>query len=227
MIRPADYVTAARVPLHIPKGPFGEWNLTSNLLRASDRRGFPFETITVLRHCVKMQKDFSNFHLVGTDDKAWEVVMEDSPTELMRHMPIWLEAFGRVLVTGLGLGCVVRGLLANPLVEHIDVIELDQFIIQVIGQEFLGNPKVTIHHGDALTYQFSKPTTRQGWDFAWHDLWMDGPGLQPLHSKLFLRYMGTVEHRQGAWAYPKPTKRYLSQKYPLLGMKKRYARKQP
>jgi hypothetical protein len=60
-------------------------------------------------------------HLEQDDGRVYEVVMEDSPRELRRHLPIWMHAHGRVLVTGLGLGCVVRGLLASPHVEYIDV----------------------------------------------------------------------------------------------------------
>jgi spermidine synthase len=51
--------------------------------------------------------------------------MEDTLSELRRHTPIFMRAKGRLLVTGLGLG-VVRGLLAKPEVEHIDVVEIDR-----------------------------------------------------------------------------------------------------
>jgi hypothetical protein len=36
--------------------------------------------------------------------------MNDFPQELKKHLDFVLRARGRVLVTGLGLGCVVRGL---------------------------------------------------------------------------------------------------------------------
>lgn len=41
-----------------------------------------------------------------------ECVMSDDPRELRKHLPALRVASGRVLVSGLGLGCVVRGLLA-------------------------------------------------------------------------------------------------------------------
>src|SRR6185295_15069938 len=55
-------------------------------------------------------------------DPPGEVVMEDTPFELQTHLGFVMHARGRVLVTGLGLGCVIRGLLANPSVEHITCI---------------------------------------------------------------------------------------------------------
>lgn len=131
-----------------------------------------------------------------------EVVMEDSLTELRRHAPIWLAARGRVLVTGLGLGCVVRGLLACPEVNHIDVIEIDRSIIRVVGAEFHNEARVTITAGDALSCHF--PANH--WDFAWHDIWCEGSGLQKLHVELMSRFKDCCTV-QGAWMLPRFVKR--------------------
>jgi hypothetical protein len=130
---------------------------------------------------------------------TWQIVMDDSAHELRRHLPIWLAARGCVLITGLGLGCVVRGLLAKPDVEHIDVVELDRGILDVVGAEFSGTSRVTLFHGDALRIKWPAGTR---WDFAWHDLWIEQGGLQFLHAELLHRY----RHRcgaQGAWAFPR------------------------
>lgn len=135
--------------------------------------------------------------------ESGEVVMDDSRLELRRHLPIWLAAHGRVLITGLGLGCVVRGLLACAEVTHIDVIELDREILARVGAEFEGNPRVALHHGNALTCKM--PGRR--WDFAWHDIWCEGNGLQVLHVKLIHRYRRRCA-RQGAWMLPRFIKRH-------------------
>ena len=132
--------------------------------------------------------------------------MEDSRLELSRHLPIWLAARGRVLVTGLGLGCAVRGLLASPAVEHVDVVEIDPDIIRIVGAEFAEDPRVNLIHGDALTVNFF-PGTR--WGYAWHDLWEDGSGdkrLQRIHAELIVKYQDCVRH-QGAWEFPRLAKR--------------------
>lgn len=46
-----------------------------------------------------------------SEDFTWpgELVMTDSLDELNTHLDFMLRAHGRVLITGLGLGCVVRG----------------------------------------------------------------------------------------------------------------------
>ncbi len=145
------------------------------------------------------------------------IVMEDSAPELRKHLPIWMAAEGRVLVTGLGLGCVVRGLLAKPHVDHIDVVEIDTDIIRVIGPEFDAEPRVSIHRGDALTIKLDG-----SWDFAWHDLWTeegDGRALHLMHAKLLKRYQKRVR-RQGAWAFPREFRHMMARGLgaPLLGM---------
>jgi len=137
-------------------------------------------------------------------------VMDDTATELRRHLPIWLAASGRVLITGLGLGCVVRGLLTSPRVEHIDVIEIDDGILRAIGAEFAGE-RVTLHFCDAFEFDTS---LYGSWDFAWHDICCEGDGLHVLHAKLLERFKDTCRH-QGAWQFPRMLKRIWPT--PLLG----------
>lgn len=141
-----------------------------------------------------------------------EIVMEDGPLELSRHLPILMRARGRILVTGLGLGCVVRGLLAVPAVEWIDVVEVDEHILRAIGPEFALDPRVHLHHRDALSVSWAQGTR---WDYAWHDLWSPegGLALQMMHVQLLSKYRGMCGP-QGAWALPRLIKRTASM--PLL-----------
>ena len=142
-----------------------------------------------------------NQHLHDAGDAIFEIVMEDSRPELCRHLSIWKAARGRVLISGLGLGCVVRGLLTKPSVEHIDVVELDPWIIEVIGPEFAGDPRVTIHQGDALTFEWPADAR---WDFAWHDIVANAKEvhLQKLHTELIVKFVDRVK-LQGAWNWPR------------------------
>lgn len=137
--------------------------------------------------------------------------------ELQRHLPIWLAARGRVLVTGLGLGCVVRGLLALPHVKHVDIVEIDDGILKHVGPEFRGNPRCTLHHADAMAIEWDAGTR---WDFAWHDLRCDGAPLAHLHIDCLERYRSRVG-RQGAWMLPRFASRLLKLWHPLLGAPRR------
>lgn len=131
-----------------------------------------------------------------------EIVMEDSLHERRQHLSFALNARGRVLVTGLGLGCVVRGLLCNPRVESIDVAEISEDVLSLVAGHMPKDPRLKIHHVDA--FEFVK--SRGPWDFAWHDIWTDTdsgePHLQVAHMQLFLNCMRRAK-RQGAWAMPR------------------------
>lgn len=201
------FIEAARVPATLRPQGFGLWAIErwnvppdSYLAGAEDdderMRPAGFPSVTLLRRWT-----------MGTLHRHGEVVMEDSRPELEQHLPIWLAARGRVLVTGLGLGCVVRGLLASPRVEHVDVVEIDAGILRVVGPEFEGNARVTLHHADALTWE---PPEGARWDYAWHDIHSDdGHGaLQVLHARLLVRYAACCG-RQGAWKLPRFAKRRI------------------
>jgi hypothetical protein len=133
------------------------------------------------------------------------VVMNDYPCELKKHLQFVLSARGRVLVTGLGLGCVVRGLLAAGRIESIDVIERSGDVLKLCA-ESVSDRRVTIHQQDALW----PIRIREQWDYAWHDLWSDPersePHLQISHMELFGRLMDRVRF-QGAWAMPRKFRR--------------------
>jgi spermidine synthase len=137
--------------------------------------------------------------------------MEDSRRELRKHLPIWMKARGRVLVTGLGLGCVVRGLLASRDVDRIEVVEIDYDIARIIGAEFAGarglaGQAVEIHVGDAR--EIDESWLPGKFDAAWHDLWTEGPDLQEQHIDVMMRMLGRCGP-QGAWALPRFTKKMI------------------
>lgn len=131
------------------------------------------------------------------------VVMSDTTAEIRDLADLfWREPGGRVMVSGLGLGCVVSGLLARAEVEAVDVVEIDPDVIALIGSQ-LADPRLTIHEGDALTYQWPKGTR---WDFAWHDVWDDlntdnlsSPDAVPCSYAALNRRYGQWARMQGAW----------------------------
>lgn len=195
------FLRAARVPHTLESQKFGLWEIQRQKLDGAAAYVAGCSSMTVLTRWTA-----ATLHLPFGD-----IVMEDSLVELRRHIPIWLAAEGRVLKTGLGLGCVVRGLLSNPKVDHVDVVEIDPHICRVVGAEFRGNSRVTLHQADALTWDFGDLR----WDFAWHDIWCEGnDGLQVLHAKLLTHYVDAAK-RQGAWMFPREVSRVLP--FQLIG----------
>lgn len=203
--RAEKLVEASRVSdLGLSPKRSGLWTITERVMPDSDQPwkledyiGLePGELFTTLQRVTG-----TTVHLGGA------VVMEDSRRELRRHLPILLPARGRVLVSGLGLGCVVRGLLSKPEVEHVDVVEVDEGVAGMVWPTLmteLDPNRVRLHIGDALTYRWP-PGTR--WDFAWHDIWREHGGLEIAHAELMARYDDHVVIGQGAWQFPRVVRR--------------------
>lgn len=133
------------------------------------------------------------------------VVMSDTPDELNDHAALLWHG-GRVLVNGLGLGCGVRLALnaerhLRKPVEHIDIVEISEDVLNLVGPSLADDPRVTLHHADAFTKQWPAGTR---WDFAWHDVWdsisadnLRGEGsYEALHRK-YGRRCGA----QASWAF--------------------------
>jgi len=143
--------------------------------------------------------------------------MDDSDRELRTHLDFMLRAKGRVLITGLGLGCVVRGCLANPAVEQVTCIERDQSVLKLVAPYMPKTPRLEIIKADALKWC---EATEEKFDCAWHDLWSDPdkeePHLQVNHSHLLAMLADKVGY-QGAWAFPREQKRLWRECLRLVG----------
>lgn len=128
------------------------------------------------------------------------VVMSDTQAEISDHMAAMHQITKieckRVLIHGLGIGMVLKQALDTEHVEHVDVVEIDQDVIDLVGPHYLTDPRLTIHHGDALTFKFPKGSR---WDVAWHDIWDSiCDDNRPQMSRLMRRY-GRATVWQDCW----------------------------
>jgi hypothetical protein len=195
---------AARVPQSVKPETFGPWTIkriSMDEIPEGRKRSEFLITVGFMNYTLLYHTSEAVMHI----SELGEVVMEDSVQELRRHLPIWLTARGRVLVTGMGLGCVIRGLQANPRVEHITVVEIDQRILDRIGPEFSADARIRLIHGDARTVDLGQ----EKFDYAWHDLWTEGKvSLQVIHAELMAKFKHNAT-RQGAWGLPRFMRRLL------------------
>jgi hypothetical protein len=126
-------------------------------------------------------------------------MMSDTPAEIYDHYePIYQakELGGRILINGLGLGCIIKALLSFPNVTRIDVVELEKDIINLVSP-YYNDPRVYIYHDDAYTIKWDKSDK---WSVAWHDIWATicSDNLKDM-TKLHRKYGHKVEW-QGSWA---------------------------
>lgn len=124
------------------------------------------------------------------------IIMSNTPAEIRdyRHFIRW--AKGNVLINGLGLGCVLADILNKPEVNKVEVVEISDEVIKIVGSYFNVDPRLTIYHADA--YQF-QPTKGSHYDAAWHDIWDNicGDNLEGM-AKLHRKYGRRADY-QDSW----------------------------
>ncbi len=129
------------------------------------------------------------------------VVMSDTPGEISDHMEFILRAKGNVLVHGLGLGVVLKALLAKEDVTHVTVVEKDSEVIELVAPHYLNITQeelgkfstgmeihakgISIRCDNAYTWE---PEKGQRWDCVWHDIWdfisaKNKPKMERLHRR--------------------------------------------
>jgi hypothetical protein len=126
------------------------------------------------------------------------VVMSNTRMEINTSMECYLDARGRVLLNGLGLGMTLEGVLSHDYITAVKVIEIDPDIIALVGPHFANDKRVEIVCADAYDY---KPTKDDVFDYAWHDIWdsISSDNL-PLMAKLTRKWRRPRVQRQGVWS---------------------------
>jgi spermidine synthase len=130
--------------------------------------------------------------------------MSDTPAEKADHYEAvhMIENLPakRVLINGLGLGMVLKAALSFDHVEHVDVVEIDQRVIDLVGPHYLKDPRVTIIHEDALkqTKKWPKGTR---WDVVWSDIWPDINTDDLADHTTFGYAYGRRSQWQGSWLH--------------------------
>lgn len=119
----------------------------------------------------------------GPLTKLWigaHVATTDALGEFVEQYPAIEAARGDVMVHGLGLGAVVRAMLAKPEVRHVDIIEISADVLRLIAPYFVGNPRVTIWLGDA----YDGSAIDGDWDLVYSDIWVDGDDHTAEHEAM-------------------------------------------
>jgi len=175
--------------VNVPIGVSGDWEISKFTVKEYDIRavsyalyGRPVPPGTYTR---LMKKG------------ALDPMMSDTPAEINDHLDFIHQATGKCLLNGLGLGVVLKAILAKPEVTHIDIVEIEQDVINLVWPTYQDGNRVTLYHADAFTIQWPKD---KHWDCAWHDIW---PALctdnLPEIAKLKHKYTRKVKY-QKAWA---------------------------
>jgi hypothetical protein len=99
---------------------------------------------------------------------VWETVMSDTPDEMNDHLLPIIEARGRVLINGLGLGCVLNCIRTQDSVTHVDVVEVSEDVLELVAPFFENDKRIEFHLGSCVDIKWPRGTR---WNYAWHDIW--------------------------------------------------------
>ena len=124
--------------------------------------------------------------------------MSDTPDEMKDHARFVREATGHVLINGLGIGMVLKNVLAKESVCTVTVNEISEEVIKMVAPHY-SCECLTINHADAFTW---KPAKGIKFDSIWHDIWADKctdnlPEMTRLHRR-YARWLNP-EGYQGSW----------------------------
>lgn len=175
--------------VNVPEGKSGKWEVSKFTVPKNDIRAISY----ALHGRPVPAGTYTRLTVEGALDGP---IMSDTPAEVRDHLYFIHKATGRCLLNGLGLGVVLKAILAKPEITHVDVVELEKDVINLVWPTYQDGDRVTLHHADAYTIEWPKGTR---WDCAWHDIW---PSLctdnLPEIAQLKRKYGHKVSY-QAAW----------------------------
>ena len=194
-----DFLKAMRAD-SIPAGEKGLWNIRKFKIEKFILSPDKNKVITPGNYTQLSKVTWASIHL------GVECVMADYDAELFTHMNFIQKARGRVFVSGLGLGCVLRGLLLKDDVTRIDVVEKNQEVIDLVCPFVSKYERLNLRKMDVLKIKLNG----ESWDYGWHDISTDGnKGLAKKHAAIIAMLHSRIK-QQGAWNFPRELKRYFS-----------------
>ena len=129
------------------------------------------------------------------DSGHHEVVMSNTRMEFLTNRGVVINARGKILINGLGLGLIVNALLKKESVESITVIEKSLDVINLVSPYF-NDKRLKIVNCDAMLY---KPSKDDFFDYVYHDIWpsVDPENIESM-KKLHRKY-GKKCNNQSSW----------------------------
>ena len=171
---------ADRFKVDVPEGQCGAWRVERFIVANGD--------IKALYYALHGRPVLPGTYTRLIRDGGHDPMMSDTPSEIRDHLEAlilfnepWVK---RILINGLGLGVVLKMALKQSHVEHIDVVEIEPEILQLVSPSY-SDSRIAFHLADAYTIEWPK-TSR--WDVAWHDIWPsictdNLDGIARLHRK--------------------------------------------
>ena len=99
---------------------------------------------------------------------GWDCVMSNTNMEKRTNIDFVCNAYGDVIIGGLGIGMIILAIQDKPEVKSITVIEKNQEVIDMIASQLDLNDKVKIICADVFEW---KPEKGMKYDVSYMDIW--------------------------------------------------------
>ena len=197
----------------IPEGKMGHWAVEKFTIFEEEAQISALRALAHNGRGLIMPGDYTRLTYKGN------TIMSDSPDEMGDQRSAINQARGYVLVTGLGLGLTVEGMLDaerySPLyreghprmrhpVEHLTVLEISPEVIQLVGPTLREkySDRLEIVNVNAFDWDPGNSTFQPCFDYIWHDIWPDIRaanliGIRRLKRK-YKRYLA-IRGKQVCW----------------------------
>jgi len=176
-----------KIDIDVPDGKSGDWSVETLIVPDND-----------LSQLISMFKTGRSVP-GGTYKRLVRhgtTVMSNTPDEIRDFMGFVYRAKGSILVNGLGLGVLLKALLARPEVTDVTVVEKSEDVIKLVAPTYTTDSRVTIIHADAFEY---KPPKDKSYNAVWHDIWDYICGDNVDEMKKLHRKYGRKADYQASW----------------------------
>lgn len=173
----------------IPEGTKGEYRIVKRELKPD------------ITQSLRMARD-GRTYVPGTYTYLFRgdvLMMSDTPDEKKDHVNPVIKAKENCLLAGLGIGMVLNAIALKSEVTHIDVVEISQDVIDLVGPYYdqLYPGRITFHCASIFDWKWDKYTY---YEIAWFDIWdsLDYEIHLPEMAKLHRRF-GKRAKWKGSW----------------------------
>lgn len=128
-----------------------------------------------------------------------QVMMSDTPMERLTNKDFILNAHGRVLIAGLGIGLITQAIQEKENVSEIIVVEKHQDVIDLVADKIM-HPKIKILNADIYDNVFDKT---EKFDTIYFDIWptitTDNLEMMAKLHRMYLKNKRTKESYMDSW----------------------------
>lgn len=104
--------------------------------------------------------------------------MSDTNMEKRTNSDFCINAYGDIIIGGLGIGMIIMAIQDKPEVNTITVIEKNQEVIDLVASQLNFNDKVNIVCADVFEWNLNVVL-----NMTWH-IWIFGIGLMKMFIKM-------------------------------------------